>query len=224
MNTKPKDRSLIGYMRVSTDEQDVQLQRDALIEYGVDIMFDDKMTGATMDRPGLNLALKTAREGSTLVVWKFDRLGRTVRGVLETLEILNAKGIAVKSITEDVNTGTPMGKLVMTILLSLAEMERNLISERTKAGIKAKMARGERMGRPHFVLSYPKRLKRFMALYGDPAVDLADVSAADFIAEMHKADKKAPTIKRPSSWYNWRKRDFVGLDAAIGNEGKDDVV
>ena len=166
MNKKTIQPHLIGYMRVSTDEQDVQLQRDALLEYGVseELMITDKMTGATMDRPGLNTAIKMCRENSVLVVWKFDRLGRTVRGVLETLEALDKAGVAIKSITEDVDTSKPMGKLIMTILLSLAEMERNLISERTKAGIKAKMARGERMGRPEFVLSYPKRQKGFMAL------------------------------------------------------------
>ena len=229
MNEKTKNPHLIGYMRVSTDDQEMKLQEDALLAEGVDYrqIFSDKMTGATMDRPGLQMAMKVARPGSTIVFWKFDRLGRSTRGVLETIDVLTKREINVMSITERFDTSSPMGMMFLSILISLAEMERNLISERTKAGIKAKLARGERMGRPHFVLSYPKRVKRFMDLYSDPSVDLAQVSAADFIAEMHKADRKAPEIKRPSSWYNWRGRDFIGLDAAIGidpaaiDEGKE---
>ena len=197
-----------GYMRVSTDEQDFKLQEDALNRYGVDFIFSDKMTGARMDRPGLKRAIKVMRSGDKLVVWRIDRLGRTVRGVLDAIDSLEKSGIEVASVTEPIDTTSPMGKMFLTMCAAFGQMERDLISERTKAGIAAHKARGGKMGKLHFVKDYPKRLKR--------ARELADIilqggmTGRDFIIEMIKADPEPP-IKSVQSYYNWKAKGFDGL-------------
>jgi len=222
MNEKDDSKHYIGYMRVSTDEQDLRLQRDALEQFGVrpDQIFQDKMTGTKMNRPGLTTALKACREGSVLVVWKLDRLGRSVVGVINTMTDLEGRGVKVKSLTQEVDTSTSSGKAMVGMILIFAQMERDMISERTKAGLKAYIERGGTMGRPHAFLHYPKRMKRFAQLYASDR--LKDMTAKEVIAEMNAADKKAPPIKREGSFYSWRKKGYEGFDLeAIGNEGKE---
>ncbi|WP_298975069.1 recombinase family protein [uncultured Roseobacter sp.] len=201
-----------GYVRVSTEEQTDQMQRDALIEYGVSpgMIFGDKMTGAHMQRPGLLGVLNLCRPGDMLVVWKLDRLGRTVKGVLEVIENLNEKNIELKSITEEINTTTPMGRMIMTILLALAQMERELISERTAAGIASKQATGWKPGPKHRIRDYPKRLAKFTELLMDDK--LKDMTAAEIIQTMNDADPKAPKINAPQMYYNWKREGFPGLE------------
>lgn len=197
-----------GYMRVSTDDQDFKLQEDALNRYGVDFIFSDKMTGARMDRPGLKRAVKVMRPGDKLVIWKLDRLGRNTRGVIDAAENMEKAGITLHSLTESIDTSTGMGVLFFTMIAAFAQMERDLISERTKAGIAAHKARGGTMGKKHFVKDYPLRLTR--------ARELADlvltggITGKEFVSEMIKADPKPP-IKSVQSFYNWRKKGFDGL-------------
>lgn len=141
----------IGYARVSTSEQNLDMQVEALTQYGVPegLIFTDKMSGATDKRPGFIRALKTAQhEDTEFVVWKLDRLGRTVMGIIETLQLLDKRGVHLVSLTERVDLGTPFGKAIVGFLAVFAELERNLIRERTLAGIRRAKERGEPHGRP----------------------------------------------------------------------------
>jgi DNA invertase Pin-like site-specific DNA recombinase len=141
---------LIGYARVSTNEQNLDLQRDALRKAGVSAknLYTDKITGTKQERPGLEAALSHLREGDTLVVWRLDRLGRSLKHLIETVTSLQEQHIAFQSITEHINTATATGQLVFHLFGALAEFERNLITERTMAGLQAARARGRKGGRP----------------------------------------------------------------------------
>ncbi len=143
---------LIGYMRVSTTDQSTDLQRDALLAAGVkpEHLYADKASGKRDDRPGLDACLKALREGDTLVVWKLDRLGRSLRHLVATVQDLVDRGVGFKVLTgqgANIDTGTASGKLVFGIFAALAEFERELISERTRAGLAAAKARGRKGGR-----------------------------------------------------------------------------
>jgi hypothetical protein len=212
-----------GYMRVSTDDQDFKLQEDALNRYPVDFIFSDKMTGATMDRPGLKRAVKVMRPGDKLVVWRLDRLGRSTMGVLDAVKNMEAAGIKLVSMTESIDTTTPMGRMFLTICAAFAQMERDLISERTKAGIAAHKARGGRMGKMHFVKDYPLRMARWVELW--PLIHGGGLTGAEVVAEMRDADPDAPPIKSIQSYYNWKRKGFDGFildtplaDVEIDNE------
>jgi DNA invertase Pin-like site-specific DNA recombinase len=141
---------LIGYARVSTHEQNLDLQIDALRQEGVDLasIFTDKVTGTKAERPGLENALSHLRSGDTLVVWRLDRLARSLSNLIELVNKLAGQGIAFKSLTERIDTASATGKLVFHIFGALAEFERNLIKERTLAGLSAARARGRLGGRP----------------------------------------------------------------------------
>src|SRR3712207_6335019 len=138
----------IGYARISTDDQTLDLQRDALAKAGCDQLFTDTMSGATADRPGLAEALAYTRPGDTLVVWRLDRLGRSLRHLIETVTDLEQRGVGFKSLTEAIDTTSPGGKLIFHIFGALAEFERDLIRERTRAGLVAARTRGRTGGRP----------------------------------------------------------------------------
>jgi len=138
----------IGYARVSTADQTADLQRDALRETGCDKIFEDCASGSKADRPGLEEALKFARQGDVLVVWKLDRLGRSIRHLIDTIEDLNKRGIGFCSLRESMDSTTSGGRLVFNLFASIAEFERDLIRERTMAGIAAARARGRMGGRP----------------------------------------------------------------------------
>lgn len=134
----------IGYARVSTRDQDPQLQINALTEAGVreqDIYYET-VSGASKRRPQYEAMMKDLREGDTLVIWKLDRLGRTVRGVLETFAVLSERGVKIRCITQSIDTSNPMGRLVVVILAAVAEMERELGLERTRAGLERAKAEG----------------------------------------------------------------------------------
>ena len=139
---------LIGYARVSTDDQNLALQKDALLGAGCERVLEDHESGAKAARPGLQAALEYAREGDTLTVWRLDRLGRSLRDLIDLVNRLEARGIALKSLQESIDTTTSSGKLVFHVFGALAEFERNLIRERTKAGLAAARARGRQGGRP----------------------------------------------------------------------------
>ena len=139
--------SLIGYARVSTADQDLALQQDALESAGCVRIFHDCISGAKAERPGLAGALEYLREGDVLVIWKFDRLGRSVRHLIDTVADLERRGVGLRSITEAVDTTTPGGRLLFHIFGALAQFERDLIVERTSAGLRAAEARGRKGGR-----------------------------------------------------------------------------
>jgi DNA invertase Pin-like site-specific DNA recombinase len=137
----------IGYARVSTHEQNLDLQRDALKAAGCGKIIEDTASGAKAQRSGLDRVREMLRKGDVLVVWRLDRLGRSLRHLIELMTELEGEGIGFRSITEAIDTTTPGGKLVFHIFGALAEFERNLIRERTKAGLEAARARGKKGGR-----------------------------------------------------------------------------
>lgn len=138
----------IGYARVSTQEQDLALQLDALERAGCEKIFMEKASGAQRDRPELKAALDYLRQDDTLVVWKLDRLARSLRQLIDTVENLNTRQIGFRSLTESIDTTTSGGKLIFHIFGALAEFERAVIRERTNAGLASARARGKRGGRP----------------------------------------------------------------------------
>jgi DNA invertase Pin-like site-specific DNA recombinase len=146
---------LIGYMRISTDSdrQSTDLQRDALINAGVDErhIFEDKASGSKDDRVGLAEALKYVKEGDVLVVWKLDRLGRSLHHLIEIVSHLKSKGVGFKSLTEGMDTSSPSGELLFHVFGALAQFERSLIQERVNAGLEAARKRGRIGGRPRAI-------------------------------------------------------------------------
>lgn len=138
---------LIGYARVSKEDQDLRLQIDALKKAGCEKIFEEKMSGKLSNRPQLEEALSHLREGDTLVVWKLDRLGRTTHGLIGLINQLEKDGIQFLSLTDEINTTTSHGKFFFHIMASLAQMERDQIIERTKAGLEAARKRGRIGGR-----------------------------------------------------------------------------
>ena len=139
--------ALIGYARISTTEQKLEPQVDALKAAGCETVFEDVISGAKAERPGLNNALAFLRKGDTLLVWKLDRLGRSMKHLVETGTDLGDRGVGFKSLTEGVDTTTTGGTLVFHLFGALAEFERDLIVERTQAGLKAAATRGRKGGR-----------------------------------------------------------------------------
>lgn len=138
---------LIGYARISTLDQNLELQLSALQEIGCEKIYQDQISGIKTNRPGLSTALEVLRKNDTLVVWKLDRLGRTVKGLIDLVNQLQQKEIHFKSITDNVDTSTPAGRFFFHIMASLAQMERELMAERTKAGLAAAKAKGRVGGR-----------------------------------------------------------------------------
>jgi DNA invertase Pin-like site-specific DNA recombinase len=138
---------LIGYARVSTDEQNLDLQRDAMTRAGCERVFEDKLSSVAKERPGLDSALQFARAGDTLVVWKLDRLGRTVKGLIELVDRLQGCKVEFRSLTESIDTSTAQGRMFFHVIAAFAQMERDLIRERTRAGLDAARTRGCRGGR-----------------------------------------------------------------------------
>jgi DNA invertase Pin-like site-specific DNA recombinase len=139
--------ALIGYARVSTAEQDTALQTDALRKAGCKKVCEDVVSGAKTERPGLAAALAYLREGDVLVVWRLDRLGRSLPHLIETVGALEARGVGFRSLTENIDTTTSSGRLIFHVFGALGQFERDLIRERTKAGLTAAAARGRKGGR-----------------------------------------------------------------------------
>ena len=138
---------LIGYARVSTQDQSLELQRQALSQAGCQKVFEDHVSGAQTERPGLAKAWETLREGDTLVVWKLDRLGRSVKQLVNLVGELHQQGVQFKSLTDAIDTTTPSGRFFFHVMASLAEMERELIVERTRAGLEVARQLGRKGGR-----------------------------------------------------------------------------
>jgi DNA invertase Pin-like site-specific DNA recombinase len=164
----------IGYARVSTGEQTLDLQLDALSKAGCGKVSTETASGAKADRPVLDEVLSYLRAGDTLVVWRLDRLGRSLQHLIEVVAQLAVRGIGFKSLTEQIDTTTSGGKLVFHVFGALAEFERDLIRERTQAGLAAARARGRTGGRPK-KLADPKQLELARALYAGGQTDIATI-------------------------------------------------
>jgi DNA invertase Pin-like site-specific DNA recombinase len=165
---------LIGYARVSTLDQNLALQRDALSEAGCERIFIEQMSGAVADRPELMAALQFARGGDTLVVWKLDRLARSLKQLIETVETLRERGINFRSLTEALDTTTAQGRLVFHMFGALAEFERGLILERTRAGLQAARKAGRTGGRPPKMTA--KDIQAAKAMLAHPDIGVAEVA------------------------------------------------
>ena len=166
----------IGYARVSTSEQTLALQQDALQAAQCTLTFTDTISGITTERPGLDQALSHLRAGDTLVVWRLDRLGRSLQQLIETVNRLQARGIGLKSLTESIDTTTPGGVLIFHVFGALAQFERDLIRERTKAGLTAARARGKQGGRPKALSRIdPKKLETARRMAQDPATPISQI-------------------------------------------------
>jgi len=149
----------VGYARVSSIEQNLGLQLDALRRDGISggLIFTDKSSGALANRPGLDACLGEVREGDVLVVWRLDRLGRSVRHLVTLIDELSSRGVGFRSLCDGgIDTTTASGKLIFNVFSALAEFERSLIQERTRAGLKAARARGRKGGRPRIQSGHPK--------------------------------------------------------------------
>ena len=156
---------LIGYARISIHDQNLDLQENALLKAGCEKIFKDTASGGKWDRKGLIDILEFARQGDTLVVWKLDRVGRSIKHLIETITLLQEQGVGFKSLQEHIDTTTSGGKLVFHIFSALAEFERAIIRERTQAGLKAARARGKHGGRPQAMDA--KKITMAKALYED---------------------------------------------------------
>ncbi|WP_133139514.1 recombinase family protein [Legionella genomosp. 1] len=138
----------IGYARISTSSQNLDLQIDALQKAGCEKIFQDQISGSLINRPALELLLKEIRKGDVLIIWKLDRLGRSFKDLIDLVNTLLERGVGIKSLNDPIDTTTPQGRLIFNIFGSLAEFERELIKERTIAGLEAARARGKKGGRP----------------------------------------------------------------------------
>ncbi len=163
----------IGYARVSTEDQNLDLQTQALDLAGCKKVFTDRMSGARNDRPGLKEALSHLRDGDTLVVWKLDRLGRGVKGLVDLVTDLQAQGIHFQSITDQIDTSTPAGRFFFHVMASLAQMERELIVERTRAGLEAARRQGRIGGRKRRMTESKVEAARQLLANGTPTREVA---------------------------------------------------
>ncbi len=165
---------LVGYARVSTQDQDPNMQVDALEKAGCERIFIEKASGAKRDRPELTAALDYARQGDTLVVWKLDRLARSLKQLVETVEGLEEREVGFRSLTETIDTTSAGGRLVFAIFAGLAEFERSIIKERTSAGLEAARLRGRVGGRPRSVSD--EDIAAAKALLKDPKITVKKVA------------------------------------------------
>lgn len=164
----------IGYARVSTDDQNLDMQRDALTAAGCSVIYEETASGKGTARPELEQCRKALRPGDTLIVWRLDRLGRSLPDLVQIVAELEQKGIGFESITERIETGSAAGKLVFHVFAALAEFERNLIRERTNAGLAAARARGRAGGRKPKLDE--KDVKEIRALWRDKSIPVADIA------------------------------------------------
>jgi DNA invertase Pin-like site-specific DNA recombinase len=194
----------IGYARVSTADQHLTMQEDALKKEGCKEVFTDVASGVKSQRPGLDEALAYLREGDILVVWKLDRLGRSIQHLIETIKSLNERKIGFKCLQENIDTSTSGGKLIFHIFSALAEFERDLISERTDAGLKAARARGRLGGRPPMLDN--RQINRMIEMYDEQKNTVAEIC-------------KIYSISRPSFYNYLRKKKAEEAVNEVKNSG-----
>ena len=195
----PNTAMLVGYARVSTIDQNLTLQRDALTGAGCGKIFVEQMSGAVTDRPELMAALGFMRAGDTLVVWKLDRLARSMKQLIETVDELRAKGIGFRSLTEALDTTTPQGRLVFHMFGALAEFERGLIRERTQAGLAAARRVGRTGGRPPKLMD--DDLEAARSMLANPDITVAEVAERMGVspATLYRYLPAARTANSPSA-------------------------
>ena len=192
----------VGYARVSTHEQNLSLQKDALEQAGCGKIFHDQVSGAKAQRPGLQEAKAYVREGDTLVVWRLDRLGRSLKHLIETVTTLEERGVGFQSIQEAIDTTTSGGRLVFHIFGALAEFERNLIRERTRAGLAAARARGRKGGRPRALDE--KKTQLLYQLYDErertvkEICDILDISRSTLYAYLQRRKETKVASRKQS--------------------------
>jgi DNA invertase Pin-like site-specific DNA recombinase len=192
----------IGYARVSTDDQNPSLQLDALASAGCAKIFQDQASGAKSARPGLASAREYLRAGDALVVWRLDRLGRSLRDLVEIVNSLEERDIGFVSLTESIDTSTPGGKLIFHVFASLAEFERDLIRERTRAGLASARARGRKGGRPSVMDSEKTRIANKLLSEtgsdGKPVTTVTEVAEALGVsrATIYRTLQKSPLESR----------------------------
>lgn len=186
----------IGYARVSTEDQNLDLQTDALDKAGCELIYKEKASGAKIERAELKAALTHLRSKDTLVVWKLDRLGRSLKDLLNIVNDLHNRGINFQCIQEGFDTGTSGGKLIFHIFGALAEFEKEVIRERTKAGLKAARARGRRGGRPTKLT--PEIIAKAKALHKDFSISPKEIWTTLGISRalLYKALKTSTKIKQ----------------------------
>jgi DNA invertase Pin-like site-specific DNA recombinase len=172
---------LVGYARVSTQDQNLDLQKDALTKDGCQEIFTDVASGAQAERDGLAQAIRFLRKGDSLVVWKLDRLGRSLKNLIENVNALQERGVGFRSLRENIDTTTSGGKLIFHVFGALAEFERDLTRERTQAGLAAARMRGRHGGRPKALDE--KRLALAVSLYKDRHNSPHDICAALHISK-----------------------------------------
>lgn len=199
----------IGYARVSTADQNLDGQVKALEKFGCDRVFVEKASGANMSRKVLSRALLAVRKGDTFVVWKLDRLARSLKGLIEVVELFQKKGIRFVSLTDNIDADTASGRLLLHMIGAIAEFERGIISERTKIGMAARRNAGVSFGPKHSISGNPKRVRAFLKLRDSGK--LLQMSAREVIEAMNKADPKAEPITSPQTYRNWKYKGFRGL-------------
>jgi DNA invertase Pin-like site-specific DNA recombinase len=189
----------VGYTRVSKQEQNEALQRDALKEVGCEKYFGDKMTGSKFERKGLEELLAFVRPGDTVVVWKLDRLGRSLKDLIETLNLFKDQRVDFISLTEKIDTTTPGGKLIFHVMGALAEFERDLIRERTNAGLAAARARGRVGGRPKKLTTNGK-VALARQLFADPNQSISEICSTLEISRstLYRYVRDAKRASKPS--------------------------
>lgn len=164
----------IGYARVSTDDQNLDLQRDALKKAGCEVIYEETASGKNTSRQELEHCRKALREGDTLVVWRLDRLGRSLPDLVTIVSDLELAGISFESVTEKIETGSAAGKLIFHVFAALAEFERNIIRERTNAGLAAARARGRKGGRKPVLND--RQLREIRLLLSDPENQVTEIA------------------------------------------------
>lgn len=163
---------IFGYARVSTEQQNLDRQLDALKKYGVDMIFNEKMTGTKRERPELNKLIDRITEGDTVVVESLSRLGRSTKDLIELTELFQSKGVHLVSLKEQIDTSTSTGKLLFTLMSAIAQFERDVIVDRTKEGLKSARARGRMGGRPK---ANPDAVKKAVKLYHAGAYTICEI-------------------------------------------------
>ena len=189
--------ALLGYARVSTGEQELGLQHDALTAAGCARIFSDTASGALRDRPELARVLDHLRAGDTLVVWRLDRLGRSLRHLIDTVSMLAERGVGFRSLQESIDTTTPGGRLVFHVFAALAEFERDLIRERTNAGLAAARARGRKGGRPSVMT--PDKLTVAREMYASGEHTVAAIAAILGVSRASIYRHLAPSDRLPAA-------------------------
>lgn len=164
----------IGYTRVSADDQNLTLQRDALVKAGCGTIYEETAAGKSSSRPELEQCRKALRPGDTLVIWRLDRLGRSLPDLVQIVAELQRQGVAFESLTEKIETSGAAGKQVLHVFAALAEFERNLMRERTRSGLAAARARGRKGGRKPALT--PQQIREIQALLNDPSIPVASIA------------------------------------------------